>query len=551
MDAFRGWLLPILLICTISLPMLRWQQRPREERFLNQFTGGVLLLLTLGLLWQSNCSWYGPTLFQLDSFHEIRIQFGCSLFGMAMLWVCWWFLRSPQNTNSTALHLLPICLLFLMILSRDLWLSCAALIAFSLVQESLIERRRLQSHRDRALRGCHWWGVFLLVVSLAILSFDFQFSTYSHLAEEIRVWDQFSDAQQADLRLAALLASWGLLMIVGVFPISALWVDRESTSSTELLGMIAAVVMTFHLLPLLTVTQVTAVYGMLFVCTVASASLVTLGVSSHVKRRQGIALSLVMLGMMGLFLSCADNACTTLRLLGIEQCLLSLILCRRWQLTEVLHRHDRWFQIVLATWLILSFSGWDMTLKDSLQTFGVVSRIVPALLSATLMYGITKMSFEETEMENSPSSKFDFRFDLAIVLVVIFSIRFPLWERGEYWFVIPNWESVAGTFLGAIVAIAVQRQRSDQSEVRQPLNVYQQLAESQFHTLSLWDGLMQIPAAILGGAINLYELWLDRSRQGVREQDESGEHATPFVWELALGGASLVVLSGLFLWMRG
>ena len=88
----------------------------------------------------------------------------------------------------------------------------------------------------------------------------------------MRIWRRkFSPVQQADLRLAALLASVGVLLMAGVFPVSSLWIDREATGYTDLLGILAAVVFADRLLPLFTATQMTSLFLMLLLWTVASA----------------------------------------------------------------------------------------------------------------------------------------------------------------------------------------------------------------------------------------------------------------------------------------
>lgn len=551
MDALLGWLLPVLLSCALAIPLLRVGRHQREETLLLWGIGGLLCLLTVGLAVQESASWIGPALLQLDSFHEIRVQLNLSLFGLAMIWVCWWFLIRNRETDQTPRHALSIALLFLMILSRDLWLSFSTLVGFSLIHDSLTTRERVASPRTQALHGCHWWGVLLLFLAIAILTFDFQFSHYSFLAEEIRVWDQFSEVQQADLMLAALFASSGLLIIAGILPISALCIDRESTTSTDILGSIIAVLFAYRLLPLFEATQVTGLFAMILLLTVASALLSSLGVASEIKRRQGITLAFLMLGLGGMFLPGEADSFTTLRLLGIEQCLLSLMLWRVWQPSN---SGNRGIVVVLAGWLLLSISGWAMVLKLTLSPYGVVSQVIPGLLAGGFAYGVARAFQESRENESTaitPTTKSDHRLDIAVLLLVILAIRLPLWQAGLAWFVLPAWEAVGGAFVGTMMAWGVLKRNSQTRELQRAPNTFQQLAESQFHTLTIWDGLIQIPSAILGGFIGLWELWQLRRQRGVPKQDKDTEPVTPFVWELALGGASLMVLSGLFLWMKG
>ena len=94
------------------------------------------------------------------------------------------------------------------------------------------------------------------------------------------------------------------------------------------------------------------------------------------------------------------------------------------------------------------------------------------------------------------------------------------------------------------LAMFLELRQSQPERSRPHPGSFTRLLESQFHLVSIWQAVVQIPGIMLATTLNLWDLrWI---RSSGRRSDSQNQ--PPFVWELGLGLASLFVLSYLFLW---
>jgi hypothetical protein len=262
MEETIGWLLPILLAVSLvkAISSAEGQRRVRTSCLIAM---GILLAGTsVWLMQRPAIDWAGPTIFALDSFHQLQFRLQLTLAELPLLWVVWWWMadESPdpavQSTNHRSLRQTVLSCLLLMLLADNLWLWFGSLVAFSLFQQVLGTRGASQDLRWTTLRGFHWLGVLLLLIGVSILTFDFPWQNSSQLSEVFENWDAFSDAQHAELILATTLVSWSVLLMAAVFPISVLRIDREDESGIEILGVVVAGAVCVQFAPLISMTSI-------------------------------------------------------------------------------------------------------------------------------------------------------------------------------------------------------------------------------------------------------------------------------------------------------
>jgi len=529
---------------------------------------GVLLAgMSIWLLVRPPIHWTGPALFALDSFHQLDLSLRLSGRLVPLLWLVWWWMadeppesatRSPheRGTRGAALS----CLL-LMLLSDNLWLWYGALASFSLLQQSLIVRDIVPDFRLTALRGSHWLGVLLMLIGIGILTFDFRWQTFSDVHKVFAEWDGFSREQQAELTLAAALAAWSVLLTAAVFPVSVLRIDRDDESGIEILSAAAGGAICVQFAPLFAILDAAAAHRSLLLLTVLTATVCSWRQPAAGRTTRCLGTALIMLSFMGLLIAGVGAPDQLTRALSLEHFALVLVLWSLWD-RERLERRSRIAVCSFAVVLLAGFSSGLLTLAARAAADALPGRLI-WFIAAGLGFGFAtyvSQHFLQTsgddQPEDAPShtgtesilSRVRLRTAGFAGFAVVAATRLTLWRAGFAPGVMPAIEVAAAMLLGAVTALLWERHRLRSAETLRTPGTFSRLLESQFHLVSIWQGMIQLPEMMLSTACQLWETWRLRSPATASRRQSPAGSEIPFGWEVGLGLASLFVLSCLFLW---
>jgi hypothetical protein len=567
MDETIGWLLPLLLATSLAKAVCSAADQ-RRVRTICLIAMGVLVTgMSIGLIRHPTIRWVGPTLFELDTSHRLSVSLRLTWTLLPLSWLAWWWMadESPDAAGCSQyerrLRQAALSCLLLMFVSDNLWLWYGALVAFSLLQQSLIKREISQDYRWTALRGGHWLGVLLLLISIGILSFDFRWQTFSDVLKVFEEWDGFSDIQQAELTLATTLAAWSVLLTAAVFPFSVLRIDRDDESHFEILSAAVAGAICVQFAPLLSILDVTAAHRPLLLLTLLTATVCSWQQPTARRVTRCLGMALIMLSLMGLLIARIDGPGQLTRALSLEHFALALILWKLW----ADERYDRHSKIVTSGFAVLLLAGFSSCLLSlSARAGGSLSPgRLDLFLAAGLSLGLTTLIWrslfqkpEDKQQEPSSRSSAEsfisgFRLRLACLVgfAVIATTRVMLWNTGLTSVAFPSLEVLGALLAGAVTAILWERRTSRSPDVLRTPGTLSRLLDSQFHLVSIWQGMIQVPGIVLTTACRLWGIQRLRSPVKAARQQGSAANDVPFVWELGLGLASLFVLSSLFLWM--
>ncbi|MCH5374117.1 MAG: hypothetical protein JJ992_09080, partial [Planctomycetes bacterium] len=448
MEETIGWLLPILLAVSLGTAICSAADQRRIRTMCLLAMGGLLAGMSGRLLFRPAIHWSGPTLFALDSFHQLDFGLRLTWTRLPLLWVVWWWMTDGSSQSAGRPHArsrrqAALSCLLLMFLSDDLWLWYGALVTFSLLQQSLVVAGVSPDCRLTALRGSHWLGVLLLLVSVGILSFDFRWQTFSDVTQVLEKWEGFSPSQQAELTLAAALAAWAVLLTAAVFPISVLRIDRDDESGLEILSALVAGAICVQFAPLFAMLDVAAAHRSLLLLTILTATVCSWRqpTSRRVTRCLGVAL--IMLSLMGMLICGAGTPNQLARGLSLEHFTLVLILWSLWD-RERLGRRQLIVACGFAVLLLAGFSSCLLSLSagTGVEMFpGRLNWFIAAGLSAGLATWIATSFSKKSEDDRQESvsaptgteslvSGYEFRTACFAGCAVIVTTRLMLWNAG-------------------------------------------------------------------------------------------------------------------------
>jgi len=551
MDAITGWLLVLLLLSCLAQPVASLCGREDLHRVGFLLTSAILTVLSL-VVFREPVIWQGPTLFTLDSFHQVGCHFSVSLIQLPLLWMVWWWMSDRSQNPQRPLErswLLALVMVFL--ICDDVWLWTVTLVGCSSLQQTILRSKHGSSGEFTILRGCHWMAILLLIVVAGILSFDFGISTFSELPEALLSWDSFSDIQQADLMLAATLGTLSLILLSTAYPFSVLRIQCEPESDLELVSLMFAAAVFMKLIPMLAVMDVTSNYLTLLLLTIVVSTICSWSLPQRKQSRRATLMAFLMLGLFGMFVP-GDQR---LNLLGLEQFLLTTILWKLWESEEVGSLFHCWIMTAIGFWMIVGLSGWTWAIRSSgilgenQNLVGLVVGLIAVGISISLSREII-LDWGTRHQENNATGRGRTSGLLFVsVVVVIATTRILLVTQGVGWLVVPHWQASVGLLVGTVYIL--MRRRASSNGVIPRTGSFQRLIESHFHVLTIWRVIACIPTGLVTLFDSLTELSKSRLQRRRIHEPKSVESSPSFVWELVLGGISFLLLAGLFLWMKG
>jgi|GEM_PF-1490370 hypothetical protein len=552
MDAITGWFLILIILSSIAQSVAILIDNERFFKFSFLAVSTILAFLSL-MVFQKAVIWNGPTIFGLDSFHQVRCHFRVSLWQLPLLWMTWWWMSDRKRDERASERFWFLAVLMIFLLCDDVWLWMITLIGCSCLQQSLLASKSQFQKGLSLLRGCHWMAILLLLVVVGILSFDFGIASYHELPETIQNWDNFTSAQQADLVLAAMLGSLSLILMTAVYPISVLRIDCEPENDLEPISLIFAAAVFIKLIPLFVLTNVTAIHSTLILLTVVVSMVCSWGLVEKKTVRQTVLTAFLMLGLFGMFLS--SNP--VLNTLGLEQFLLTVIMWRLWNSYDERTLSHRAAILFSGLWIMVGMSGWTLAIQSSelLGNNEHMTKVVLGVISVGLMVPFFREILADWKTLPAGIHPAGQRKSSGLMIIpiafVIAVMRYWLWKQGEPWLIVPGWETIVGIIVGAGIAGILARRTSSEGVSRQRTGSFQRLAESHFHGLTIWKGIASIPTGVVTACASLLDLWGSRVERRFIHKENPLQSPAPFVWELALGGIGFLLLASLFLWMKG
>lgn len=575
MEETIGWLLPLLI--AVSFARVGFSAADQQRASISCLIAIGVLLTAAGLclVLSPVIHWDGPTIFTLDSFHQLGGNLRLTLSHVPLLWLVWWWmaddsrLATEDSTLARSRRQTALSCLLLLILADDLWLWLGSLVAFSLFQQSLVARGVTQDFRLTVLRGCHWLGVLLLLIGVGILSFDFRLHHFSELSTTIEDWSSFSQIKQAELTLATSFAAWSALLMAAGFPVSVLRIDRDDESGSEILSVALAGAVCLAFAPLISILEVTSGHRSLLFMTAILSAVCSWQQPTVRKARRCVGTAVLTLGLMGLLMSSPGEWHGAISVSGLEHLCLSLLVWQMWHRKPVTRRSNL-VPSFLAVLLIAGLTPWPEFLRSIPNAN---SRLADrpetiCLLAAALTFGLVKViassfrSESPTQVDATDDLSMSMKvepqkffakhrvlFVIAIAVVITVTSRWTLLQAGLSPVAFPSLAVLGGVLLGTAPALLIVRRQTKSNAVHSPSGSLSRLLETQFHVDSIWQGVIQMPGIVLSTVLDLWEIGRLRAPTRGSRNIGADPHEVPFVWELGLGLASLLVLSCLFLWM--